>query len=71
MRDLVVPVGKNAIFRCEAESLANEFPPSLPIWKKNEADLVVIDENCMIKKRSKNELQKPINIVIKLSKYFI
>lgn len=59
MRDLVVPVRKDAIFRYEAESLANVFPPSLPIWEKNEADLVVIDENCMIKKISKNELQKP------------
>uniref|UniRef100_K1Q477 Neural cell adhesion molecule L1 n=1 Tax=Magallana gigas TaxID=29159 RepID=K1Q477_MAGGI len=41
MRDLVVPVGKNAIFRCEAESLPNEMPPTLPIWNKNGVDLVI------------------------------
>uniref|UniRef100_K1PXT3 Contactin-5 n=1 Tax=Magallana gigas TaxID=29159 RepID=K1PXT3_MAGGI len=41
MRDLVIPVGKDAIFRCEAESLPNEMPPTLPIWNKNGVDLVI------------------------------
>ncbi|XP_065940116.1 neural cell adhesion molecule L1 isoform X2 [Magallana gigas] len=41
MRDLVIPVGKDAIFRCEAESLPNELPPTLPIWNKNGVDLVI------------------------------
>nr|XP_011419232.2 contactin-1 isoform X2 [Crassostrea gigas] len=41
MRDLVIPVGKDAIFRCEAESLPNEMPPTVPIWNKNGVDLVI------------------------------
>lgn len=46
MRDLVVLVEKKATFRCEAESLPNEEPPTLPIWKKNGVDLV-IDGGCL------------------------
>lgn len=47
MRDEIVPVGKKATFRCEAESLPNEEPPTFPIWKKNGVDLV-IDGGCLI-----------------------
>lgn len=41
MRDQIVPVGKKATFRCEAESLPDELPPTLPVWKKNGVDLVI------------------------------
>lgn len=47
MRDLVVSVGKKTTFRCEANSLPDELPPTLPIWKKNGMDLV-IDGGCLI-----------------------
>lgn len=41
MRDLMVPVGIKATFRCEAVSLPDEFPATLPIWKKNGVNLVI------------------------------
>lgn len=47
MRDLVVSVGKKTTFRCKANSLPDELPPTLPIWKKNGMDLV-IDGGCLI-----------------------
>lgn len=47
MRDLFVPVGKKAMFHCNAESLPNELAPTLPIWMKNGVDLV-IDGGCLI-----------------------
>ncbi|XP_065940111.1 neural cell adhesion molecule L1-like isoform X3 [Magallana gigas] len=53
MRDLVVPVGKNAIFRCEAESLPNEMPPTLPIWNKNGVDLVIAGGKYILSENSK------------------
>ena len=41
MRDIMVPVGKDAMFHCDASSLPGESPPSLPKWKKNGEDLVI------------------------------
>lgn len=41
MRDLMIPVGKLATFRCEAVSLVDDVPPTLSIWKKNGVDLVI------------------------------
>lgn len=45
MQDLVVPEGQGATFRCETESLTDEFPPTRPTWKKNGVDLK-IDGGC-------------------------
>lgn len=39
MQDLMVLEGKEATFRCDAESLPNELPPTPPAWKKNGVDL--------------------------------
>nr|XP_022339989.1 contactin-3-like isoform X2 [Crassostrea virginica]XP_022340078.1 contactin-3-like isoform X2 [Crassostrea virginica]XP_022340171.1 contactin-3-like isoform X2 [Crassostrea virginica] len=41
MRDIMVHVGKDAMFHCNASSLPGESPPSLPKWKKNGVDLVI------------------------------
>ena len=41
MRDIMVPVAKDAMFHCDASSLPSESPPSLPKWKKNGVDLVI------------------------------
>lgn len=46
MKDLMVLEGKEAMFRCEPESLPNEVPPTSPLWKKNGVDLE-IDGGCI------------------------
>lgn len=48
MRELIIPMKKDAIFRCVPESLQDELSPTLPIWKKNGEDLE-IDGGCMVK----------------------
>lgn len=69
MRDLFVPVGKKAMFHCNAESLPNELAPTLPIWMKNGVDLV-IDGGCLIffhflkKFHWLNELTEFHNVVV-------
>lgn len=46
MQDLTVLEGKEAMFRCEPESLPNEVPPTPPLWEKNGVDLQ-IDGGCI------------------------
>nr|XP_034301630.1 contactin-1 [Crassostrea gigas] len=53
MRDEIVLVGKKATFRCEAESLPNEEPPTFPIWKKNGVYLVIDGGKYIISENSK------------------
>lgn len=52
MRDLIVPEGKEATFRCQAESLPNEEPPTPPAWKKNGVDLTTDGGKNMLREKS-------------------
>uniref|UniRef100_A0A8W8NE62 Ig-like domain-containing protein n=1 Tax=Magallana gigas TaxID=29159 RepID=A0A8W8NE62_MAGGI len=53
MRDLMIPVGKLATFRCEAVSLVDDVPPTLSIWKKNGVDLVIDRGKYILSENSK------------------
>jgi len=63
MRDIMVPVGKDAMFHCDASSLPGESPPSLPKWKKNGEDLVIDGGKYIVSENSRlltvTNVQKP------------